>query len=74
MLHMYMFVGSLTPASLTYALSSAQPCTTLFIANLGNMVQEEEMRDVFRSFPGFCRLRMHNKNGSPVAFAEFQVD
>uniref|UniRef100_A0A0L8G748 RRM domain-containing protein n=1 Tax=Octopus bimaculoides TaxID=37653 RepID=A0A0L8G748_OCTBM len=24
------------------------------------------------SFPGFCRLRMHNKGGSPVAFVEFQ--
>ena len=25
------------------------------------------------SFHGFCRLRMHNKGGSPVAFVEFQV-
>lgn len=24
------------------------------------------------SFPGFCRLRMHNKGGSPVAFMEYQ--
>lgn len=24
------------------------------------------------SFPGFCRLRMHLKGGSPVAFVEFQ--
>lgn len=24
------------------------------------------------SFPGFCRLRMHTKGGSPVAFVEYQ--
>lgn len=24
------------------------------------------------SFPGFCRLRMHSKGGSPVAFVEYQ--
>lgn len=24
------------------------------------------------SFSGFCRLRMHTKGGSPVAFVEFQ--
>lgn len=24
------------------------------------------------SFPGFCRLRMHTKGGSPVAFIEYQ--
>ncbi len=28
---------------------------------------------VFSSFPGFSRLRMHNKGGSPVAFVEYQV-
>lgn len=47
------------------------PCSTLFIANLGPLVSEEELREVFRSFPGFCRLRLHNKNGSPVAFVEY---
>lgn len=25
------------------------------------------------SFPGFCRLRTHNKSGAPVAFVEFTV-
>ncbi len=49
------------------------PCSTLFIANLGPMVNEEELREVFRSFPGFCRLRIYNKNGAPVAFVEYQV-
>lgn len=24
------------------------------------------------SLPGFCRLRLHSKGGSPVAFAEYQ--
>lgn len=27
---------------------------------------------LMHSFPGFCRLRMHSKGGSPVAFMEYQ--
>lgn len=49
----------------------APPCSTLFVANLGPAVSEDELREVFRSFPGFSRLRLHNKNGSPVAFVEY---
>lgn len=26
---------------------------------------------LFSSFPGYCRLRMHNKGGAPLAFVEF---
>jgi len=52
--------------------ASSGACSTLFVANLGSSVNEDELREVFRSFPGFCRLRMHNKNGSPVAFVEYQ--
>lgn len=48
------------------------PCSTLFVANLGQFSSEQELKDLFSSFPGFCRLRMHNKGGSPVAFVEFQ--
>jgi hypothetical protein len=47
-------------------------CSTLFVANLGNNPCEEEVRNLFKAFPGFCRLRMHNKGGSPVAFVEYQ--
>lgn len=49
------------------------PCSTLFVANLGPNVNEQELKEIFASFPGFCRLRMHNKNGSPVAFVEYTV-
>ncbi|XP_031333667.1 protein couch potato [Photinus pyralis] len=48
------------------------PCSTLFVANLGQFVSEHELKEVFGSFPGFCRLRMHSKGGSPVAFVEYQ--
>jgi RNA recognition motif-containing protein len=47
------------------------PCSTLFVANLGSNPQEEEIRQLFKKFPGFCRLRLNNKSGSPVAFIEF---
>ncbi|XP_049857466.1 protein couch potato-like [Schistocerca serialis cubense] len=51
---------------------SNAPCSTLFVANLGQFVSEHELKELFSSFPGFCRLRMHTKGGSPVAFVEFQ--
>uniref|UniRef100_A0A915MI11 RRM domain-containing protein n=1 Tax=Meloidogyne javanica TaxID=6303 RepID=A0A915MI11_MELJA len=34
-------------------------------------IVEEELKSVFGVFPGFSRIRMHTKRGSPVAFVEF---
>ncbi|XP_041355661.1 protein couch potato-like isoform X8 [Gigantopelta aegis] len=51
---------------------SNAPCSTLFVANLGSFCSEQELKDLFTTFKGFSRLRMHNKGGSPVAFVEFQ--
>ncbi|XP_071514034.1 uncharacterized protein cpo isoform X2 [Panulirus ornatus] len=47
------------------------PCSTLFIANLGPNVAEHELKDIFSSFHGYVRLRMHTKGDTPVAFVEF---
>lgn len=55
-----------TPASIN------SPCSTLFVANLGPLCTEQELRDVFLRFPGFCRLQINSKGGFPVAFVEFQ--
>jgi hypothetical protein len=51
----------------------SSPCSTLFIANLGQFVIEQELKDLFSSFPGFCRLKMHSRGGAPVAFIEYTV-
>ncbi|XP_052785667.1 protein couch potato-like isoform X9 [Mya arenaria] len=48
------------------------PCSTLFVANLGQFASEQELKDLFSSFAGFSRLKMYNKNGSPVCFVEYQ--
>ncbi|KHN79111.1 Protein couch potato [Toxocara canis] len=53
------------------ATASTTACSTLFVANLGQSVNEEELKQIFRSFPGFCRLRMHTKGGTSVAFVEY---
>ncbi|XP_076546500.1 uncharacterized protein LOC117605079 isoform X4 [Osmia lignaria lignaria] len=63
-------VGS--PSSQPNIAVSNAPCSTLFVANLGQFVSEHELKDIFSSFPGFSRLRMHTKGGSPVAFVEYQ--
>ncbi|XP_064645689.1 protein couch potato-like isoform X1 [Lineus longissimus] len=51
--------------------SSNSPCSTLFIANLGQNCTETELKEIFHRFMGFNRIRMHNKGGPPVAFVEF---
>ncbi|KAG1668970.1 Protein couch potato [Nymphon striatum] len=58
--------------STSSTVSITPPCSTLFVANLGQSVSEHELKDLFVSFPGFSRFRMYNKSGSPVAFVEYQ--
>jgi len=48
------------------------PCTTLFVANLGNRTTEEELKSIFCGMPGYRRLKvLRNKNTTPVSFVEF---
>lgn len=51
--------------------ASTSACSTLFVANLSPSVNEEELRGLFKAFPGFTRMRLHNKNGTCVAFVEY---
>lgn len=37
-----------------------------------NLKHVLSMSRILHSYPGFCRLRMHTKGGSPVAFVEYQ--
>ncbi|XWS29798.1 hypothetical protein CRYUN_Cryun24cG0061400 [Craigia yunnanensis] len=53
--------------------SSATPCPTLFVANLGANCTEEELIQVFSRCPGFLKLKMQSTYGAPVAFVDFQV-
>ncbi|XP_012551394.2 protein couch potato [Bombyx mori] len=55
---------------------SAPPCSTLFVANLGQFVSEHELKEIFNSCPGFTRLRLLTGGGGgatagPVAFVDF---
>ncbi|CAG4930123.1 unnamed protein product [Colias eurytheme] len=49
------------------------PCSTLFVANLGQFVSEHELKEIFSSCPGFSRLRLLTGGGGsgPVAFVDF---
>ncbi|KAK6639384.1 hypothetical protein RUM43_007657 [Polyplax serrata] len=66
--------GLASPVGSSASQPANPPCSTLFVANLGQFVSEHELKEIFNSLPGFSRLRMHAKGqgGSPVAFAEFQ--
>lgn len=49
-----------------------QPCTTLFVANLGRNTSEDELKNIFMRFPTFRRIKiLRNKNTTPVAFVEY---
>ncbi|VDM97443.1 unnamed protein product [Thelazia callipaeda] len=47
-------------------------CSTLFVANLGDNVNEEEIKAAFKVHPGFTRLRLLTRNDVTVAFVEFR--
>nr|XP_043636451.1 U2 small nuclear ribonucleoprotein B'' isoform X1 [Erigeron canadensis] len=47
-------------------------CSTLFIANLGPNCTEAELRPVVSKYPGFNTLKVRNRGGMPVAFADYE--
>ncbi|KAK9734527.1 hypothetical protein RND81_04G145700 [Saponaria officinalis] len=49
-----------------------QPCSTLFIANLGPKCSEEELRQALSQYPGFNGLKMRSRGGMPIAFADYE--
>ncbi|XP_040157432.1 uncharacterized protein LOC120896959 [Anopheles arabiensis] len=50
-------------------LAANAPCSTLFVANLGQFVSEHELKEIFASLPGFCRLRLHTKGSATTTAA-----
>jgi len=59
-----------TPA-LPPVTSRIPPCSTLFVGNLPKHVPEIELQRMFRSVPGFMRMKASMKNGLPILFLEF---
>ncbi|XP_076930610.1 uncharacterized protein LOC143595500 [Bidens hawaiensis] len=47
-------------------------CSTLFIANLGPTSTESELKPVLSRYPGFNTLKVRNRGGMPVAFADYE--
>mmetsp|Transcript_15355 Transcript_15355/g.42921 ORF Transcript_15355/g.42921 Transcript_15355/m.42921 type:complete len:326 (+) Transcript_15355:234-1211(+) len=47
------------------------PCNTLFIGNLGDHVNEVELRALFSHLPGFSQLKMVRNSRSTTCFVEF---
>ncbi|KAF8094418.1 hypothetical protein N665_0364s0039 [Sinapis alba] len=52
--------------------NAAEPCPTLFIANLGPNCTESELVQVFSRCRGFLKLKIQGTYGTPVAFVDFQ--
>ncbi|CAN6808069.1 unnamed protein product [Brassica oleracea] len=52
--------------------NAAEPCPTLFIANLGPNCTESELVQVFSRCRGFLKLKIQGTYGTHVAFVDFQ--
>ncbi|XWS20786.1 hypothetical protein CRYUN_Cryun31cG0132500 [Craigia yunnanensis] len=47
------------------------PCNTLFIGNLGENINEEELRGLFSAQPGFKQMKIMRQERHTVCFIEF---
>ncbi|KAL1206928.1 hypothetical protein V5N11_001939 [Cardamine amara subsp. amara] len=52
--------------------NAAEPCPTLFIANMGPNCTESELIQVFSRCRGFLKLKIQGTYHTPVAFVDFQ--
>ncbi|KAJ8567285.1 hypothetical protein K7X08_019493 [Anisodus acutangulus] len=52
--------------------TAADPCPTLFVANLGQSCTEQVLIQEFSRCRGFLKLKMQSTYGAPVAFVDFQ--
>ncbi|KAL5079543.1 hypothetical protein RYX36_007964 [Vicia faba] len=48
------------------------PCNTLFIGNLGENINEEEVRGLFTVQPGFKQMKILRQERNTVCFIEFE--
>ncbi|KAL3528518.1 hypothetical protein ACH5RR_007840 [Cinchona calisaya] len=48
------------------------PCNTLFIGNLGENINEEELRGIFSAQPGFKQMKVLRQERHTVCFIEFE--
>lgn len=48
------------------------PCNTLFIGNLGENINEEELRGIFSVQPGFKQMKVLRQERHTVCFIEFE--
>ncbi|PIM97887.1 RNA binding protein (contains RRM repeats) [Handroanthus impetiginosus] len=48
------------------------PCNTLFIGNLGENINEEELRGLFGAQPGFKQMKVLRQERHTVCFIEFE--
>jgi len=51
--------------------SKVPPCSTLFVANIHPDVPERDLVRLFRITEGFQRLKMSQKDGSPICFVQY---
>lgn len=49
-----------------------QPCSTLFIANLGPNCIKDELKESLARYPGFNGVKLRSRGGMPVAFADYE--
>ncbi|GAY58567.1 hypothetical protein CUMW_187980 [Citrus unshiu] len=69
------FLNSISIFCLTFLQNTKDnpPCNTLFIGNLGESINEEELRGLFSAQPGFKQMKVLRQERHTVCFIEFEV-
>ncbi|WMV22565.1 hypothetical protein MTR67_015950 [Solanum verrucosum] len=74
--HMPMAAPAPVPAPSSYApvqnTKDNPPCNTLFIGNLGENINEEELRGLISGQPGFKQMKVLRQERHTVCFIEFE--
>ncbi|KAH9667685.1 RRM domain-containing protein [Citrus sinensis] len=68
------FLNSISIFCLTFLQNTKDnpPCNTLFIGNLGESINEEELRGLFSAQPGFKQMKVLRQERHTVCFIEFE--
>jgi hypothetical protein len=59
-----------TPANIPFGNDQNPPCNTLYVGNLPSDADEEELRTLFCSCPGYKRMSFRNRGNGPMCFVE----
>ncbi|KAI8910113.1 hypothetical protein EDD86DRAFT_204564 [Gorgonomyces haynaldii] len=66
------YSSSFTSSSPSLGMDQNPPCNTIYVGNLPNDAQEEELMQLFSPCPGYKRMSFKTRPNGPMCFVEFE--